>query len=142
METIADYVVFVNTGLLLVIGCYALWARRRLTHVLDALSHLGSSVEHMTRALVHANPDASARLEAERLANGLDGSRTAAVRERLVQAVPFTVYEMPCCGHMLCWVNPRRPTYCPECGKQVLTSVRAGARFHDAHAELHFQRET
>jgi hypothetical protein len=23
---------------------------------------------------------------------------------------------MPCCHILICWVNPRRPNYCPECG--------------------------
>ena len=26
---------------------------------------------------------------------------------------------MPCCHILICWVNPRRPMYCPECGKRV-----------------------
>jgi len=30
--------------------------------------------------------------------------------------VKFTVIQMPCCGTLLCWVNPRRMNFCPECG--------------------------
>jgi hypothetical protein len=26
---------------------------------------------------------------------------------------------MPCCHILICWVNPRRPNYCPECGARV-----------------------
>lgn len=33
--------------------------------------------------------------------------------------IKFTLYMMPCCGHELCWVNPRIPNFCPECGKKV-----------------------
>lgn len=33
--------------------------------------------------------------------------------------VQFRLIHMPCCHILLCWVNPRRPVYCPECGTQV-----------------------
>lgn len=33
--------------------------------------------------------------------------------------VPFRLLLMPCCKTMICWVNPRRPAYCPECGTHV-----------------------
>jgi predicted nucleic acid-binding Zn-ribbon protein len=32
------------------------------------------------------------------------------------ERVPFRMLRMTCCGHLLCWVNPRRPNHCPECG--------------------------
>ena len=35
----------------------------------------------------------------------------------------FRVLLMPCCGQMLCWVNPRLPNYCPECGKFIYAIV-------------------
>lgn len=35
------------------------------------------------------------------------------------ELVPFRLIQMPCCHTLLCWVNPRRPSYCPECGKHV-----------------------
>jgi hypothetical protein len=38
--------------------------------------------------------------------------------------VKFKLLEMPCCGQLLCWVNPRMPNYCPECGKSVWMSVQ------------------
>lgn len=31
--------------------------------------------------------------------------------------VKFQLIQMPCCGQLLCWVNPRLPNFCPECGK-------------------------
>jgi hypothetical protein len=35
---------------------------------------------------------------------------------RYAEVVHFRLFQMPCCGHQLCWVNPRLPNYCPECG--------------------------
>ena len=40
------------------------------------------------------------------------------------QIVPFRMYQMPCCGHSLCWVNPRKPSYCPECGKFIIMEMK------------------
>lgn len=38
----------------------------------------------------------------------------------------FQLFVMPCCGHALYWVNPRLPTYCPECGEGVYRRLRSG----------------
>ena len=35
------------------------------------------------------------------------------------QFIQFRLLQMPCCQILICWVNPRRPMYCPECGKPV-----------------------
>jgi hypothetical protein len=35
------------------------------------------------------------------------------------QIVQFRLIEMPCCHTLICWVNPRRPMYCPECGTRI-----------------------
>jgi hypothetical protein len=35
------------------------------------------------------------------------------------QWVQFRLIQMPCCNTLICWVNPRRPMYCPECGVRV-----------------------
>ena len=45
---------------------------------------------------------------------------------RYSEVVRFRVYHMPCCGHMLCWLNPRIPTFCPECGKSVYSDLKTG----------------
>lgn len=42
------------------------------------------------------------------------------------EQVKFRLFHMPCCGHLLCWVNPRLPTYCPECGEHVLLRLKSG----------------
>ena len=36
------------------------------------------------------------------------------------QQVEFRLLQMPCCNILICWVNPRRPNACPECGKAVI----------------------
>jgi hypothetical protein len=38
------------------------------------------------------------------------------------EKVPFRLIHMPCCHVLICWVNPRRPNYCPECGKFIFRS--------------------
>jgi hypothetical protein len=40
------------------------------------------------------------------------------------EKVPFRLIETPCCHTLLCWVNPRLPTYCPECGEQILLKLK------------------
>ena len=40
------------------------------------------------------------------------------------EQVEFRYMRMDCCGHLLCWINPRLPTYCPECGTCVYPRVR------------------
>jgi hypothetical protein len=42
------------------------------------------------------------------------------------EKIPFRLFQMPCCGQLLCWVNPRLPSYCPECSKPVLLALRTG----------------
>lgn len=50
-----------------------------------------------------------------------------------IELVELKVLRMPCCGHLLCWVNPRYPTYCPECGKLVYPEVKK-PDYHVLHA--------
>lgn len=40
--------------------------------------------------------------------------------------VRFRLFQMPCCGQQLCWVNPRLPSHCPECSTRVLIKLRSG----------------
>ncbi len=42
------------------------------------------------------------------------------------ELVKFRLFIMPCCSFNLCWVNPRLPTHCPECGTSVLAQLRTG----------------
>lgn len=51
----------------------------------------------------------------------------------------FRLIYTSCCGHLLCWVNPRLPNYCPECGKKCLVQLRTDPsyiRHSDSKAEL------
>ena len=36
----------------------------------------------------------------------------------------FRLLNMECCHILICWVNPRFPNYCPECGKFVYPGVK------------------
>jgi hypothetical protein len=40
------------------------------------------------------------------------------------QRVHFRLIRMPCCGQLLCWVNPRLPSHCPECGTSVYRQLK------------------
>jgi hypothetical protein len=42
------------------------------------------------------------------------------------ERVVFRLIWMPCCHAMFCWVNPRLPNYCPECGKTVFALLKWG----------------
>lgn len=55
---------------------------------------------------------------------------------RMTERVHFRLIQTPCCSALLCWVNPRLPNYCPECGFRVYTEVRACILVSDDHATL------
>jgi hypothetical protein len=42
------------------------------------------------------------------------------------ERIVFRLFQMPCCGQLLCWVNPRLPNFCPECGKVTLLDLKTG----------------
>jgi predicted RNA-binding Zn-ribbon protein involved in translation (DUF1610 family) len=46
----------------------------------------------------------------------------------------FRLIQLPCCGQVLCWVNPRLPNYCPECGKYVFAEVKSCVLISDPYA--------
>lgn len=52
------------------------------------------------------------------------------------ERVEFRLFNLSCCGHLLCWVNPRLPTYCPMCGKMIYPNCRGDIVFKDAEAQL------
>jgi hypothetical protein len=56
------------------------------------------------------------------------------------ERVHFRLLVMPCCAHQLCWVNPRFPTYCPECGKRAYPEVRSAVTFDDPNATLQVKK--
>lgn len=57
------------------------------------------------------------------------------------ERVHFRLIQMPCCGHLLCWVNPRFPSYCPECGKGIYPEVKGSVLLTDDSAILKYRDE-
>ena len=58
------------------------------------------------------------------------------------ERVHFRYFVMPCCNHNLCWVNPRLPSHCPECGAAVYSKLRTNGehtRVSDPNASLHYK---
>lgn len=58
------------------------------------------------------------------------------IRETTNERVHFRLIVMPCCKHQFCWINPRWPNYCPECGVFIYPRVRRAAIAEDAEAML------
>jgi hypothetical protein len=54
----------------------------------------------------------------------------------MTERVHFRIIVTPCCHTMLCWVNPRLPNHCPECGKNIWPSVRGCVTYQDNDAVL------
>lgn len=52
------------------------------------------------------------------------------------QQVPFKLIQMPCCGQAVCWVNPRLPNCCPECGTNVMATIKECIVVTDDNAML------
>lgn len=52
------------------------------------------------------------------------------------ERVMFRLIQTPCCKALLCWVNPRLPNNCPECGKFIYPEVRSGVLMLDENAML------
>jgi hypothetical protein len=70
-------------------------------------------------------------------------ARAEAPRERKYERVEFRLIAMPCCGFQLCWVNPRLPNHCPECGEStaVGTRLREAVLVIDRDAQLHLGQD-
>lgn len=52
------------------------------------------------------------------------------------ERVTFRLIQTPCCMSLLCWVNPRLPSHCPECGKGIYPAVKSCVLVHDPDATL------
>jgi hypothetical protein len=57
----------------------------------------------------------------------------------LTREFTFGSSSAPQCNHNLCWVNPRLPSYCPECGKHIYPAVRGAIHVSDEQAELRYR---
>jgi hypothetical protein len=51
-------------------------------------------------------------------------------------AAHFRLIVTECCHSQLCWVNPRLPNYCPECGKHIYPSVKSWVTYDDRTAVI------
>lgn len=62
---------------------------------------------------------------------------------KTTELIQFRLFQMPCCGQLLCWVNPRLPNHCPECGDHVLVRLKSGehTRVNDKGASLRIDSE-
>lgn len=54
------------------------------------------------------------------------------------ERVTFRLIITPCCHTMLCYVNPRLPNYCSECGERLMGRVREAIQFTDDNAQLKY----
>jgi hypothetical protein len=59
---------------------------------------------------------------------------------KTVEVIKFRLIQTPCCGTLLCWVNPRLMNYCPECGVGIYMKVKFGecTILNDEEATLHY----
>jgi hypothetical protein len=48
----------------------------------------------------------------------------------------FRIIHTECCGSLLCWVNPRLPMYCPECGTRIYPEVKNWVTWRDDNAHI------
>jgi hypothetical protein len=60
-------------------------------------------------------------------------------RRAVNERVWFRLLVMPCCHIQLCWVNPRLPSYCPECGCQVPWPLGQVVHLTDQDASLRYR---
>jgi len=57
------------------------------------------------------------------------------------ERIVFRVFSMGCCGQLLCWVNPRYPSHCPECGVSVYPQIKGWAVIVDDNAHLKYDTD-
>jgi len=57
------------------------------------------------------------------------------------ERVVFTLINTPCCHTLLCYVNPRMPNYCSECGARLYAMKRnpEAILFRDDNAGLRYK---
>ena len=52
------------------------------------------------------------------------------------EQITFKLINMQCCGFQACWINPRLPNYCPECGQRAYPYVKGWVTSSDENAWL------
>jgi hypothetical protein len=60
---------------------------------------------------------------------------------KVSERVPFRLLNPACCGALICWVNPRLPMFCPECGQRCYPEIRAHVLLSDDTAMLRVDEE-
>lgn len=55
------------------------------------------------------------------------------------ERVMFRLLQTPCCSTMLCWVNPRLPSYCSECGKFIYPAIKGCVLLCDDTSTLKYK---
>lgn len=55
------------------------------------------------------------------------------------ERIPFRHLLMPCCGTLICHVNPRFPNYCSECGAYVFATIKGCVLTCDLDATLKYK---
>jgi hypothetical protein len=58
------------------------------------------------------------------------------------ELIHFRLLVTPCCTTLLCWVNPRLPTYCPECGSHLYPEVKSHIYMEDRKAVIKYSEES
>ncbi len=57
------------------------------------------------------------------------------------ERVHFRLLQTPCCQALLCWVNPRFPSHCPECGRFIYPEIKSNVLISDENASLRYTGE-
>ena len=55
---------------------------------------------------------------------------------QVTEFIKFHLLKTNCCGALLCWVNPRFPNFCPECGSRCFPEIRSCVIIEDENAVL------
>lgn len=55
------------------------------------------------------------------------------------ERVWFRLMDCPKCSFKMCWVNPRFPNYCPECGKFIYPDIKGNVAISDEDATLKYK---
>jgi hypothetical protein len=57
------------------------------------------------------------------------------------ERVHFRLLQTPCCNSLLCWVNPRLPSHCPECGRSIYPEIKGCILMDDSNAGLKYSSQ-
>lgn len=55
------------------------------------------------------------------------------------ERVHFRVMICPLCSFVMCWVNPRFPNYCSECGEHIYPQIKSCVTVDDNDSWLKYK---